>query len=218
MWVHISIPMALSLFLRRPSPPHSLTPLLICSQILTLCSENHFRQPESEQFAYGLSKRSYHCMAHSYSWGHGKTGALIGPVKAQNPPLWSELTAIGWLFISNHIPVDPVANGYRFFLWLHVQCDSGPKTESGLKQGAAILLVRSSHKIYMSCSLRLKLITFTEPIHFNTHCLFFYNITWVVRSTVLMILSKSWKQLLLSLSSTTKTTESKFTIKIRQAR
>lgn len=192
MWGHINIPMAcfasslsLSLYAYLSSPL-SLTPLLICFQILTLCSGNHFRQPESEQFAYGLSKRSHHCMAHSYSWGHGQTGALIGPVKAQNPPLWSELTAIGWLFISNHIPVDPVANVYRFFLWLHVRCDSGPKTESGLKRGAldlnrkvltAVLSVRSSRKIYMRCSLFLKLIIFTEPIHFNTHRLFVFFIT-----------------------------------------
>ena len=95
---------------------------------------------ESEQFAYSLSKRSYHCMAHSYSWGHSQAGALIGPVRAQSPPLWSQLTAIGWLFISNHIPVDPVAKGYRFFFFFFSDCTcdviQGQKTQSGLKQGA----------------------------------------------------------------------------------
>lgn len=93
---------------------------MVCSLSLSLFQSTteqwkSLQTTESEQFAYSLSKRSYHCVAHSYSWGHGQAGALIGPVRAQSPPLWSELTAIGWLFISNHIPVDPVANGYRLF-------------------------------------------------------------------------------------------------------
>lgn len=135
----------------------SLCALLSCPRSLSYTSPHLFSDPttmqwkslqttESEQFAYSLSKKFYHCLAHSYSWGHGQTGALIGPVKAQNTPLWSELTAIGWLFISNHIPVDPVASGYRFFLWLHMCCDSGPQTEryswSKLQSTSAVLSVR----------------------------------------------------------------------------
>lgn len=130
-----------------PSPSLSYTSPRLFSHHNTVQWQS-LQTTESEQCAYSLSKRSYHCMAHSYSWGHGQTGALIGPVKAQNPPLWSELTAIGWLFIGNHIPVDPVANGYRFFLWLHVRCDSGPKTESSLKRGALDLNCKVLQQYY----------------------------------------------------------------------
>lgn len=62
-----------------------------------------------------LRERSGRCAAHSDSWGQGQIGALIGPVKAPNTPLWSELTAIGWLFISNRIAVDPLAEGNSYF-------------------------------------------------------------------------------------------------------
>lgn len=65
-----------------------------------------------------LRERSHHCTAHSDSWGQGQMGALIGPVKAPNTPLWSELTAIGWLFISNRIAVDPLAEGLQLFFFL----------------------------------------------------------------------------------------------------
>lgn len=68
-----------------------------------------------------LRERSYHCTAHSDSWGQGQMGALIGPVKAPNTPLWSQLTAIGWLFISNRIAVDPLAEGLEFLGFFSLQ-------------------------------------------------------------------------------------------------
>lgn len=64
-----------------------------------------------------LRERSGCCAAHSDSWGQGQIGALIGPVKAPNTPLWSELTAIGWLFISNRIAVDPLAEGLQLLFF-----------------------------------------------------------------------------------------------------
>lgn len=69
---------------------------------------------------YPLRERSCHCTAHSDSWGQGQMGALIGPAKAPNTPLWSELTAIGWLFISNRIAVDPLVEGLVIFFFLQV--------------------------------------------------------------------------------------------------
>lgn len=78
-----------------------------------------------------LRERSCRCTAHSDSWGQGQMGALIGPVKAPNTPLWSELTAIGWLFISNCIAVDPLVEGLQllfFFCRLHIFSESRPLT------------------------------------------------------------------------------------------
>lgn len=72
------------------------------------------QKTEPDKFAYNLSKRFYHRRVHSYSWGHRQAGTLIGPIKAQIPPMWSELTAIGWLFISSQISVDLTANIYRY--------------------------------------------------------------------------------------------------------
>lgn len=84
-----------------------------------------------------LRERSYHCTAHSDSWGQGQMGALIGPVKAPNTPLWSQLTAIGWLFISNRIAVDPLAEGLEFlgffFSRSYMCCESGPRKRKVLK-------------------------------------------------------------------------------------
>lgn len=61
-------------------------------------------------------------MAHSDSWGQDQIGALIGPVMAPNTPLWSALTAIGWLFISNRIAVDPLAEGLQFLFFFFTGC------------------------------------------------------------------------------------------------
>lgn len=84
-----------------------------------------------------LRERSYHCTAHSDSWGQGQMGALIGPVKAPNTPLWSQLTAIGWLFISNRIAVDPLAEGLQFLGFfssrLYMCCESGPRKRKVFK-------------------------------------------------------------------------------------
>lgn len=88
----------------------TLTPLLICFQILTPRTGNHFRQPNQNNLhtAYqrGLTIAFYPYIF-MRSW---PDGCPHWPCQAQNTPLWSELTAIGWLFIS----VDPVANSYRF--------------------------------------------------------------------------------------------------------
>lgn len=78
-----------------------------------------------------LRERSRHCTAHSDSWGQGQMGALIGPVKAPNTPLWSQLTAIGWLFISNRIAVDPLAEG----LQLGFFSSSSPGCTCAVNQG-----------------------------------------------------------------------------------
>lgn len=103
------------------SHSQSFTPLLICFQIPTPCSGNYIRKRSQTKFAYNLSKRFYHRRVHSYSWGHRQAGTLIGPIKAQIPPMWSELTAIGWLFISSQISVDLTANIYRYLWWLRSQ-------------------------------------------------------------------------------------------------
>lgn len=89
------------------SEPPAAEEIISDNQIRTIC-------------IYPLRERSYRCTAHSDSWGQGQMGALIGPVKAPNTPLWSELTAIGWLFISNRIAVDPLAEGWVIFFPLQV--------------------------------------------------------------------------------------------------
>lgn len=123
-----------SIFLWRAAHPLRLTVnVCLCfSFFLSLsCTSSHLcsEPPAAEEIISDnrirticikpLRERSCHCTAHSDSWGQGQMGALIGPAKAPNTPLWSELTAIGWLFISNRIAVDPLAEGLQLFFFFH---------------------------------------------------------------------------------------------------
>lgn len=136
-------------------------PMVCCASSLSFWDPNavqwkSLQTTQSEKFAYSLSKRSYHCMVHSYSWGHGQTGALIGLVKAQNPPLWSELTATGWLFISNHIPGDPVVHGNSFHFWLHMLCNSRLKNVKWFKTGGSWSKLQSTSAVLLVCTFHTK--------------------------------------------------------------
>lgn len=105
------------------SDPDTTVEIISDKRIWTICI-----QPIKKKKGGG----SYHRRAHSNSWGRGQMGALIGPVKAANTPLWSGLTAIGWLFISSHISVDPaVASSHRFLIRLHTRWNAEPKMKSG---------------------------------------------------------------------------------------
>lgn len=140
-WSHIDIPVAfrtdwlwMSVFAFFSSSL-SCTSSHLCSEPLAaeeIISDNRIRTI----CIYPLRGRSGRCTAHSDSWGQGQIGALIGPVKAPNTPLWSELTAIGWLFISNRIAVDPLAEGLQLLFFLqvaHLQWIPAPDCQNAFK-------------------------------------------------------------------------------------